>query len=226
MRKKVKKVKKKAAKAKKVKKAAKPAKKAKKAEKSDKSSILKKKMKMQQAGTPAPAAKVKRPRRTAASANNPQADLWGVKVACVVSQFNSDITDKIWEGASNAFGKSGVLAERYDVPGAFEIPGVVNRLARSRRYDGLVAIGCVIKGDTDHYQVVVDQVREGVGRVSATGDVPVTYAVLSVNNRSHALSRAGGNKGNVGEEAATALVNLVTLYRRTSHPLLATPAKD
>lgn len=153
----------------------------------------------------------------------PAGEVWGTKVAMVVSAFNSDITEKLAAGAAGAFQKAGAQAERFDVPGAFEIAGVVSRLGRSRRYDGLVAIGCVIRGQTEHYELVVQQVREGVGRLSASGDVAVTFGVLAVDNRKQAVDRAGGRLGNLGAEAADALLKLIALYRRTAHPALVQP---
>lgn len=164
------------------------------------------------------------PKRSAPQpAAKPAGEIWGTKVAVVVSLFNSDITEKLAEGAAAAFQKAGALMERFDVPGAFEIPGVMSRLGRSRRYDGLVAIGCVVRGQTEHYDLVVEQVREGVGRLSAAGDVAVTFAVLAVENRKQAVDRAGGKLGNLGTEAAEALLKLIALYRRTAHPALVQP---
>lgn len=157
------------------------------------------------------------------AAAKPAGEIWGTKLAMVVSTVNSDITEKLAEGATTAFQKAGVQMERFDVPGAFEIPGVLSRLSRSRRYDGLAAIGCVIRGETEHYDLVVEQVREGVGRLSAAGDVPVTFGVLAVASRKQAQDRAGGKLGNLGKEAAESLLKLVPLYRRTAHPALVQP---
>ena len=164
------------------------------------------------------------PKRIAPQATTkPAGEIWGTKVAMVVSAFHSDITEKLAQGAAVVFQKSGAQMERFDVPGAFEISGVLNRLGRSRRYDGLVAIGCVIRGETEHYDLVIQQVREGVGRFAATGDAAVTFGVLAVENRKQALDRAGGKLGNLGKESAEALLQLITLYRRTAHPALAQP---
>lgn len=164
------------------------------------------------------------PKRTAAASSvKPPVEIWGTKVAVVVATFNADITEKLAEGASAVFQKSGAQMERFDVPGAFEIAGVLSRLGRSRRYDGLMAIGCVVRGETEHYDLVVEQVREGVGRLSAAGDVPVTFGVLAVENRKQAQDRAGGKLGNLGAEAAEALLKLIPLYRRTAHPALVQP---
>ncbi len=159
-------------------------------------------------------------RKSAAPAAKPPGELWGTKVALVISDFHSDITEKLASGATEVFQKSGAQIDRFSVPGAFEIAGVITRLARSRRYDGLIAIGCVIRGETEHYDLVVDQVREGVGKVSAGGDVPVTFGVLAVENRKQAVDRAGGKLGNLGTEAAEALLKLIPIYRRTTHPAL------
>jgi len=164
----------------------------------------------------------KRPAPLPPAAKSP-AEVWGTKVAVVVSKFHSDITDKLSEGAAAVFQKAGAQMERFDVPGAFEISGLLTRLARSRRYDGLMAIGCVIRGQTEHYDLVVQQVREGVGRLSAAGDVAVTFGILAVDNRKQAQDRAGGKLGNLGSEAADALIKLIATYRRTAHPGLAQP---
>ena len=151
-------------------------------------------------------------------------EIWGTIVAMFVSLFNGDITDKLAKGAEAVFQKSGVQLERFDVPGAFELAGVLARLGRSRRYDGLLAVGCVVRGETEHFDLVVQQVREGVGRLSAAGDVAVTFGVLAVENRKQAADRAGGKFGNLGAEAAEALLKLIPIYRRTAHPALAQAA--
>lgn len=179
--------------------------------------------KKQSAASGAAATGARAPKRSAPqpAAAKPAGEIWGTKVAIVVSAFNSDITEKLAEGAAAVFQKSGAQMERFDVPGAFEIAGVVSRLARSRRYDGLVAIGCVIRGQTEHFDLVVQQVREGVGRISAAGDVAITFGVLAVENKKQAQDRAGGKLGNLGAEAAEALLKLIALYRRTAHPALA-----
>lgn len=163
----------------------------------------------------------KAPKRAAIMAGAKQpTEIWGTKVAMVVSLYNGDVTEKLAQGAEAVFQKAGVLMERFDVPGAFEIAGVVSRLGRSRRYDGLVAVGCVVRGETEHYELVVQQVREGVGRISAAGDVAVTFGVLAVDNRKQAVDRAGGKLGNLGVDAAEALLKLIPIYRRTAHPAL------
>ncbi|MBI4177985.1 6,7-dimethyl-8-ribityllumazine synthase [bacterium] len=178
-----------------------------------------------EAAKPVVAAKPPLKRPSPATAPRSPTEIWGTKVAMVVSEFNKEFTDKLSEAAIDVFQKAGAQFERYDVPGAFEIAGVLTRLGRSRRYDGLIAIGCVIRGETTHFDLVVDQVREGVGRLASAGDVAVTFGVLAADDRKQAADRTGGKYGNVGREAAEALLKLIPLYRRTAHPaLVQTPA--
>lgn len=151
-------------------------------------------------------------RRSVGHVSRP-APLSGCRIAAVVSRFNGDITGRLFSGAARVIRAAGQL-ERFDVPGAFEIPGVLRRLIRTGRYDGLVAIGCVIRGETDHFRIVADQVREGVGRLSSLADIPVTFGVLTVFDRAQAKARAGGRLGNVGADAARALLDMIRLSRR------------
>lgn len=143
-------------------------------------------------------------------------DVSGMSAGIVVSQFNSDITGRLCRSGVGELSRHGVRAGVYEVPGAFEIPGVIARLIRQNRHDGYIAFGCVIRGQTDHYDLVAAQAREQIGRLAASGDVPVMFGVLAVRNRAQALARAGGRKGDLGAETAQGLVRMLALYRRLS----------
>lgn len=143
-------------------------------------------------------------------------DVLGMSAGVVVSQFNADITGRLTRSSLAELAGRGVRAEVYEVPGAFEIPGVIARLIRRNAHDGYIALGCIIRGQTDHYELVAAQAREQIGRLAAAGDVPVMFGVLTVHNRAQALARAGGRKGDLGLESAQGLIRMLALYRRLS----------
>jgi 6,7-dimethyl-8-ribityllumazine synthase len=138
------------------------------------------------------------------------------QVAVVVSHFNSDITDSLLTGAV------GILKNHLDsdnitvvhVPGAVEIPLTLKRLAKTKRFDALVALGAVIYGETDHYQYVCEQVNQGCLRVTLDENIPIGFGVLTVRSHEQAIARSGGAKGNAGAEAAEAALHLVSLFEQ------------
>lgn len=138
----------------------------------------------------------------------------GRRIAVVAARFNEIVTAKLVEGARSALAKHGVADDDVDVawvPGAFEIPLVAACLARSRRYDAVVCLGAVIRGDTVHFELVANESARGIAQVSLDTGVPVIFEVLATNDMAQAEARAGGSHGNKGWEAAEAALEMAWL---------------
>jgi 6,7-dimethyl-8-ribityllumazine synthase len=121
------------------------------------------------------------------------------------------------EGAVDALVRHGAADASIDVfrvPGTWEIPGVVRKVATGGKYVGVIALGCVIRGGTPHFEYVSSEVAKGVGAVSASADVPVTFGVLTVDSVEQAIDRAGVKAGNKGAEAAVACIEMANLYAK------------
>ena len=132
--------------------------------------------------------------------------------AIVVSKFNSEITSKLSEGAVNRLKESNVPDQNITVvhvPGAIEIPLVAQRLAQQNKYSAIIALGCVIQGDTDHYIYVCDQISQGCQRVMLDNNIPVIFGVLMTQDESQAEERIGGIHGHKGVDAANAALEIV-----------------
>jgi 6,7-dimethyl-8-ribityllumazine synthase len=144
-------------------------------------------------------------------------------VGIVVGRFNGDITTRLLDGALEALAEAGVTRERVDVmpvPGAFELPLGAMAFAKTRRYSAVIALGCVIRGDTPHFEYVASEAASGLQLAGLETGIPVAFGVLTCDNRAQAEQRSGGGKGNKGAEAArTALEMADTLARlRASVP--------
>jgi 6,7-dimethyl-8-ribityllumazine synthase len=142
----------------------------------------------------------------------------GMKFAVVVARFNAFITERLLAGATDALRRTGAAAadiEIVRVPGAFELPTAAKMLAESGKYNALVAIGCVIRGDTAHYDVIVNEVTRAIGEVSLATGVPVGFGVLTCDTLEQAIDRAGLKLGNKGFEAALAALELAALRQST-----------
>jgi 6,7-dimethyl-8-ribityllumazine synthase len=138
----------------------------------------------------------------------------GRRFALVVSSFNQDITEGLVRGARAALADAGVRSTDVTtvrVPGAFEIPLAARRLARSGRYDAVVCLGCLIKGDTMHFEYISSAVSHGIMSVSADTGVPVTFGVLTTLTEEQAIARAADGPDNKGREAALAAVEMSSL---------------
>lgn len=136
-----------------------------------------------------------------------------IKVAIVVSSFNADITEKLLEGALEELKVKGVLERNIEVvwvPGGFEIPLACQRLAMTKKYKGVIAIGCVIKGDTDHHLYIGNEATRGVMDVMLKYNIPIANAILTVNNLEQAKIRSQGAQ-NKGIEASVALLEMISL---------------
>jgi 6,7-dimethyl-8-ribityllumazine synthase len=141
-------------------------------------------------------------------------------ICVVVSRYNATVTDRLLEGAVRAFGEriqgvDGAMVEVVGAPGAFELPALCLAAARAEdargraRFDAVVALGCLIKGETIHDRVIADAVAQGLVNVTIVTGVPVTFGVLTVNTPEQALARAGGEEGNKGADAMHAALDAV-----------------
>jgi 6,7-dimethyl-8-ribityllumazine synthase len=134
--------------------------------------------------------------------------------AIVVSRFNNFITDKLLAGCLDTLNRHGVKDENITVawtPGAFEISLVAKRLALSGNHDAVIALGCVIRGATPHFDYVCSEVAKGVGQAALTTDRPVIFGVLTTDTIEQAIERAGNKAGNKGVDAALAAIEMVSL---------------
>jgi len=139
------------------------------------------------------------------------------RVALVVGRFNSFVVESLVDGAVDALKRMGGLAEEnitiIRVPGAFEIPLAVQKVAASGNYDAVVALGAVIRGGTPHFEYVAGECVKGIGQVSLQTGVPVAFGVLTVDSIEQAIERSGTKAGNKGAEAALSILEMITLFR-------------
>jgi 6,7-dimethyl-8-ribityllumazine synthase len=141
----------------------------------------------------------------------------GRRFAIAAARFNELVTRKLLEGSLAALGAHGVAVEDVDVvwvPGAFELPLVARRLAGSRTYDAVICLGCVIRGETAHFEHVGGQAAAGIRAAGESTGVPVTFGVLTTETLDQALDRAGGKHGNRGWDAATAAIEMSSLLEQ------------
>lgn len=137
--------------------------------------------------------------------------------ALVVARFNSFIVDSLQAGAIDALTRHGVIDKNITVvkvPGAFELPLVARRLATSKKYDAVIALGAVIRGSTPHFDYVAGECAKGLGQVGMQHDLPVVFGVLTVDTIEQAIERAGTKAGNKGADAAMTAMELVSLLRK------------
>jgi 6,7-dimethyl-8-ribityllumazine synthase len=140
-----------------------------------------------------------------------------LRFAILASRFNEFVVDRLVQGALDQLRRQGVSDKQIDivrVPGAFDMPVVARKLALSRRYDAIVALGAVIRGQTAHFDYVAGECASGLSRVGADTGIPVAFGVLTTETTEQAVDRAGGKAGNKGADAAAAAIELVNLLRR------------
>lgn len=141
----------------------------------------------------------------------------GMKVALVVSRFNDLITSKLLDGAHDCLVRHGCSEEDITVvriPGAFEIPLICERLAASKKYDAVVALGAVIRGATPHFDYVASEVSKGVAQAGLKFGVPVIFGVLTTDSIEQAIERAGTKSGNKGWDAAVSAIETVNVIKQ------------
>ncbi len=135
----------------------------------------------------------------------------------VVTRFNDFITERLLDAAQDCLHRHGVAADHMQVvrvPGAFELPLVVRRMAKSGHYQGIVALGAVIRGATPHFNYVAGECVKGLGLVSQQCEIPIGFGVLTVDSIEQAIERAGTKAGNKGAEAALATLEMVSLLQQ------------
>ena len=139
------------------------------------------------------------------------------RFAIVAARFNDFIVESLLRGSLRCLRHHGAAdadIEIVRVPGAFEMPVAVSRIAASRRVDGIIALGCVIRGGTPHFEYVASECVRGVSAAARNHDVPVGFGILTVDTIEQAIERAGTKAGNKGEEATLAVIEMVNLLRR------------
>ena len=140
----------------------------------------------------------------------------GLRFAIVVSRFNSFITERLLAGAMDALNRTGVdpdLVDVIKVPGSWEVPLVAGELARQHRYDAVICLSAVIRGETPHFDYVAAEAAKGIAHAAAETGVPVAFGVLTTNTLEQAIDRAGAKGGNKGYDAAMSAIEMANLLR-------------
>jgi 6,7-dimethyl-8-ribityllumazine synthase len=143
-------------------------------------------------------------------------DVLGKKFGIVVSRFNEFITSKLVDGALDTLVRHGVREMDIDVvwvPGAFEIPPIAKKMASNKKYDAVICLGCVIKGDTPHFDYIAAEVSKGIAAVSMESEMPVVFGVLTTDSIEQSIERAGTKSGNKGADAAMSAIEMSNLYK-------------
>jgi len=146
-----------------------------------------------------------------------QLDAKGLKIALIASRFNELITSKLIEGAQDCLLRHGANSDDIDliwVPGAYEIPLTASLLVQKGSYDGVIALGAVIRGATTHYDLVAAEVTKGIAQVSLKSGVPVIFGVITTESIEQALERAGTKSGNKGWDAALGAIEMANLKKK------------
>jgi 6,7-dimethyl-8-ribityllumazine synthase len=139
----------------------------------------------------------------------------GAQFCIVASRFNSFIVEQLEAGALDALVRHGAVLANINIvraPGAFELPIVVQRVAASKKYDAIIALGAVIRGGTPHFEYVAGECVKGIAQVSLQHNIPVSFGVLTVDSIEQAIERAGTKAGNKGAEAALSAIEMVNLF--------------
>ena len=140
----------------------------------------------------------------------------GLRFVIIVSRFNSFITDRLLAGAMDALTRTGAAADLIEivkVPGSWEIPLVAGEMARTHRYDAVICLSALIRGDTPHFDYIAAEAAKGIAHASLETGVPVSFGVLTTNTLEQAIDRAGAKGGNKGFDAAMAAIEMANLLR-------------
>jgi len=143
----------------------------------------------------------------------------GLRIGIAVSRFNEFITSKLLSGALDCLRRHGCPESQttcVHVPGAFDLPVAAKRLAESGAYDALICLGCVIRGQTSHFDYVAGEAAKGIARVALDSGVPTAFGVLTTDTMEQAIDRAGGKFGNKGTDAAMTAIEMADLFRQLS----------
>ena len=140
----------------------------------------------------------------------------GIKIGIVCARFNDFIVSKLLSGCEDTLLRHGVQPDEIAVawvPGAFEIPLIASKMAKSGRFDAVIALGAVIRGSTTHYDYVCSEVSKGIANVALNSGIPVMFGVITTKNIEQAIERAGSKAGNKGSECAQGAIEMVNLIR-------------
>jgi 6,7-dimethyl-8-ribityllumazine synthase len=146
----------------------------------------------------------------------PRADASRLRIAIIVARFNAFVTDRLRDGAVAALREAGApesAIEIFSVPGAFEIPQAARAAAETGRFDAVVCLGCLIRGETPHFDYIASAAAHGITAAAGDTGVPMAFGVLTTNTTEQAVERAGEGPDNKGREAAAAAIEMATLYR-------------
>jgi 6,7-dimethyl-8-ribityllumazine synthase len=146
----------------------------------------------------------------------------GYRFALVVSRFNEGITRALGDGARAALVEAGAAQgdlEELEVPGAFELPQAARRAAETGRFDAVICLGCVIRGETPHFEYISSAVAHGIMDAAAATGVPIAFGVLTTDTQAQAQARARPGRDNKGREAAAAAIEMAALFRRLGRPV-------
>ena len=140
----------------------------------------------------------------------------GLRIGIALARFNQSVTDRLLAGALEALAQHGVADDAIDVvtvPGAFELPLCAQTLALAGRYDAVLCLGAVVRGETPHFEYVATEAARGIAEVARRHDLPIAFGILTTDTVEQALARAGGERGNKGYEAALTALEMVQLLR-------------
>jgi 6,7-dimethyl-8-ribityllumazine synthase len=143
----------------------------------------------------------------------------GLRLGIVVSRFNSFVTERLLAGALDALARAGADEKKIEVvrvPGSFEIPVAAKKLAQTGRYHALITLGCILRGDTQHFDFISAEVTRGIQLAAVETGVPIAFGVLTCDTLEQAIDRAGAKSGNKGAEVALAAVEMATLLQKTA----------
>lgn len=140
----------------------------------------------------------------------------GLKFGIIVSRFNEFVTQKLLEGALDALERHDAPGENIEifwVPGSFEIPSLVARLIEGKRFDALICLGAIIRGDTPHFELISNQVSRGISALALKANIPLIFGIVTADTLEQAIERAGTKMGNKGWSAAMAAMEMANLYK-------------
>lgn len=141
----------------------------------------------------------------------------GKKIAIVVSRFNEFITAKLLDGALDSLLRHNADEEKIEIiwsPGSFEIPLLTSKLARSKKFDGIICLGAIIAGDTPHYEFIAAEVTKGIAQTALETGIPISFGILTTENLEQAIERAGTKAGNKGAQAAESVMEMINLLEQ------------
>jgi 6,7-dimethyl-8-ribityllumazine synthase len=143
----------------------------------------------------------------------------GLRIAIVISRFNSQCTLPLLEGAHDCLVRHDVQDNDIDVfwvPGAFEIPYTIQTITKKLSYNGIIALGTIIRGDTPHFEIISNEVSKGISQLNLTMNIPISFGVITADTLEQALQRSGAKAGNKGFEAALSLIEMIQLTKQIS----------